>query len=76
MDTAPDPANAGRTLRLYAIDGVRARVLVMSNGSPDRSGMLRDYAELVPWFFDDPVAAAAWQYGCPVDTYRQLQRRT
>ena len=65
MDTAPDPANAGRTLRLYAIDGVRARVLVMSNGSPDRSGMVRDYAELVPWYFDDAVAAAAWQYGSP-----------
>jgi hypothetical protein len=74
--TAPDPGNDGAVLRLFDIPGANARVLVMRNGSPDRSGALRLYAEVVPSTIDDPVAAAAWQYGCPVEAYRQLQRRT
>jgi hypothetical protein len=74
--TAPDPANGDRSLRLYAIPELAARVLLMANGSPDRSGGMRQYAELVPSSPDDPVAAAAWQYGVPVDIYSQLQRRT
>lgn len=76
--SAPDPGNAPHTLHLYEDptrrDGVR--VLVMTNGSPDRSGRLLRYAEAVPVDLDDPVAAAAWQYGCPVRVYRRLKRRT
>jgi hypothetical protein len=74
--TASDPANRARSLRLYAVPAADARVLLMTNGSPDRSGRIRMYAEPVPAWIDDPVAAAAWQYGVPVDIYRRLQRRT
>jgi len=77
--TAPDPGNAPHELALYAdpnnqVGGVR--VLVMTNGSPDRSGQVVRYAETVPVTITDPVEAAAWQYGCPVEVYRQLRRRT
>ncbi|WP_242882145.1 DUF6745 domain-containing protein [Actinomadura litoris] len=73
---AEDPGNPGAVLRLYDIPDADARLLVMRNGSPDRSGAHRDYAEPVPGHLDDPVEAAAWQYGCPVDVYRRLERRT
>lgn len=76
---APDPGNPGRDLRLYrtpprVFDSMR--LLLMTNGSPDRSGALRHYAELVPGDLDDPVEAAAWQYGVPAEVYRELARRT
>lgn len=77
--TAPDPGNPPHELVLYEDPRRRdgdVRVLVMTNGSPDRSGEQRHYAELVPGSFDDPVEAAAWQYDCPVEVYRQLRRRT
>jgi hypothetical protein len=77
--TAPDPGNPPHELALYEDPSRRlrdVRVLVMTNGSPDRSGALRRYAETVPDTIDDPVAAAAWQYGCNVRVYRQLRRRT
>lgn len=73
---APDPGNPSATLRLYAIPDVDGHLLVMRNGSPDRSGAPRHYAELVPASITDPVEAAAWQYGVPVEVYRGLQRRT
>ena len=75
----PDPGNPPHTLALYEdVNGFLedARILVMTNGSPDRSGSLRRFAEPVPARFDDPVAAAAWQYGIPVRSYRALTRRT
>jgi hypothetical protein len=78
--TAPDPGNPGHELTLYDVPpdvvGGRQRLLVMANGSPDRDGRPRFYAESVPAHIRDPVAAAAWQYGVPVETYRLLQRRT
>ena len=77
--SAPDPANPPHRLSLYeTADGIDdgCRLLVMTNGSPDRSGAPRRYAEYVPDHFGDPVEAAAWQYGVPVETYRQLERRT
>ncbi|HST85290.1 MAG TPA: hypothetical protein VLL08_26355 [Kineosporiaceae bacterium] len=76
---APDPGNPGHELLLYDLPKGQyepARLLLMVNGSPDRSGRRRRYAELVPDWIDDPVQAVAWQYGCPVDRYRQLARRT
>jgi hypothetical protein len=78
--TAPDPGNPGRDLCLYDLPAGftqgRTRLLVMTNGSPDRDGHDRVYAETVPAELADPVAAAAWQYGVPPDVYRELQRRT
>ena len=77
--SAPDPGNAPH--RLVLLDLPRehytgVRLLLMVNGSPGRSGGRRRYAELVPARFDDPVEAAAWQYGVPVEVYRALERRT
>ncbi|WP_051796991.1 DUF6745 domain-containing protein [Catenuloplanes japonicus] len=77
--SAPDPANPPHELLLYADPRERlgdVHVLVMTNGSPDRDGHLRRHAETVPASITDPVEAAAWQYGCDVETYRQLERRT
>jgi hypothetical protein len=77
--SVPDPANLPHRLALYeTADGIDdgCRLLVMTNGSPDRTGAVRRYAEYVPEHFEDPVEAAAWQYGVPVELYRQLQRRT
>lgn len=79
LSAVPDPGNPGRQLRLYrAPPGVFGsdRILLMTNGSPDRGGTLRQYAELVPDGLDDPVEAAAWQYGVSADLYRDLARRT
>jgi hypothetical protein len=77
--TAPDPGNPPHELALYEDPDRRLgdiRIVVMTNGSPDRSGALRRYAEPVPGDIGDPVEAAAWQYQIPVETYRALQRRT
>jgi hypothetical protein len=77
--SAPDPGNAPHRLELYdAPPGVApdARVLLMTNGSPERSGHRPRYAELVPADIDDPITAAAWQYGCDRETYARLVRRT
>lgn len=72
----PDPGNPDAELMLYDIPEGTARLLVMRNGSPDRSGGMREFAELVPRWLGDPVQAAAWQYGCSADEYRRMQRRT
>ena len=75
---APDPANSPHELLLYRGTSrmENVHILVMTNGSPDRSGERRRYAEPVPATIEDPVEAAAWQYDVPVETYRNLGRRT
>jgi hypothetical protein len=75
VGTAPDPGNPGRDLTLHRLPDGR-HLLVMTNGSPDRDGHQRIYAETVPGHLTDPIAAAAWQYGISIDRYRALQRRT
>jgi hypothetical protein len=77
--SAPDPGNAPHRLELYdPPPGVapNARILLMTNGSPERSGRRPRYAELVPADIDDPITAAAWQYGCDPELYARLERRT
>jgi hypothetical protein len=78
--TAPDPANAPHELALYRLPtdvyNQEVNLLLMTNGSPDRSGQLRLYGETCPASITDPVEAAAWQYAVPVDVYRRLERRT
>jgi hypothetical protein len=75
VGTAPDPGNPGRALALHRLPDGR-HLLLMTNGSPDRDGQDRVYAETVPGNITDPVAAAAWQYGISIDRYQGLQRRT
>jgi hypothetical protein len=75
----PDPGNTEAELKLYALPRSvhdSNRLLLMVNGSPDASGRHQDYGELVPDDYDDPIEAAAWQYGCPAEVYRRLARRT
>lgn len=78
--TAPDPANFPHELALYSLPeefyDQPVNLLLMVNGSPDRSGELRLYGETVPADITDPLAAAAWQYDVPVDAYAGLVRRT
>ncbi len=76
---AADPGNPPHRLELYDLPFDvfgPVRLLVMVNGSPDRTGASRRYAEFVPDDLDDPVEAAAWQYGVDAELYRVLQRRT
>lgn len=75
----PDPANPPHRLRLYRLDDAGwddLSLLVMANASPGPDGRVRRFAEFVPARFEDPVEAAAWQYGVSVEVYRRLQRRT
>jgi hypothetical protein len=75
----PDPGNAPHHLALYEDPRGRigdSRILVMTNGSPDRDGAVLRYAEPVPASIGDPVEAAAWQYDIPADVYRTMARRT
>lgn len=80
MATAPDPGNAPNMLELYALPEQiyeePVNLLLMVNGSPDRSGAVRRYGETVPASITDPIAAASWQYGVAPEIYAQLARRT
>ncbi|MFL6073869.1 MAG: DUF6745 domain-containing protein [Mycobacteriales bacterium] len=75
----PDPGNPDQTLTLYDVPerflGGPARVLLCTNGTPERDGTRRRFGLVVPTDLSDPVAAAAWTYDWPADTYRQLARR-
>lgn len=82
LDRCPDPGNPGAELLLYKLPreinpfSTGVRVLVMTNGSPDRDGGKRVYGETVPADMGSAIEAAAWQYGVPVEVYRDLARRT
>jgi uncharacterized protein DUF6745 len=79
-DTADDPGNPGFSLRLYDVPaeiwGEPARVLLATNGSPERDGTRRRYGLPVPADMDTAVHAAAWTYGLSRDQYATLARRT
>jgi hypothetical protein len=79
-DTAGDPGNPGFSLRLYDVPaeiwGEPARVLLATNGSPERDGTRRRYGLPVPADMDTAVHAAAWTYGLSRDQYATLARRT
>ena len=82
IDVCEDPGNPPHSLALYRLPdkinpyGRPVNLLLMVNGSPDRSGEIRRYGETVPADIDSALAAAAWQYGVDADVYRQLARRT
>ena len=79
-DSVPDPGNPGRELALHdvpaAIYDEPVRVLIASNGSPDRDGRRRTFGLTVPAHITDPVHAAAWTYDCTPAEYQTLARRT
>ncbi len=79
---APDPGNEPHMLRLYRgkmLDSLYeqpAHLLIVHNGSIDKGGTRRQFGLPVPATVKDPVEAAAMLYDIPVETYRQLARRT
>ncbi|MCK0517907.1 DUF4816 domain-containing protein [Williamsia sp. DF01-3] len=81
-DTRPDPGNAPHTVSLWELpDNLRdlyeehARILLCTNGSPERDGSIHKFGLVVPGHHEDPVAAAADLYGIPTAAYAQLQVR-
>jgi len=80
LDTAMDPGNDGCVLRLYDLPpdvwGTPGRVLLVTNGSPERDGTRRRYGLPVPGDTADAIAAAAWTYGLARDQYARMARRT
>jgi hypothetical protein len=74
-----DPGNLGQILSLWCVEELyddHLHLLLMTNGSLERDGTRREFAELVPGWIRDPVRAAAWQIGLTADQYRETVRRT
>jgi hypothetical protein len=80
VDTTGDPGNPDCHLSLYDVPrdvwGSATRVLLATNGSPERDGTRRRYGLPVPADIDSAVSAAAWTYGLAADQYARLARRT
>jgi hypothetical protein len=76
----PDPGNPGQHLVLYDVPerlwGDRIRLLMCTNGTPERDGTRRRYGLKVPAHISDPVEAAAWTAGLGKDEYARMVRRT
>ena len=76
----PDPGNPGQHLALYDVPerlwGSRIRLLMCTNGTPERDGTRRRYGLKVPAHVSDPVEAAAWTAGLGKDEYARMVRRT
>ena len=75
-----DPGNAPHRLELFDVPvglyPTAVRLLVMTNGSVERDGTRRRYAETVPAEIGDPLTAAAWRVGLSREDYAAIQRRT
>ena len=76
----PDPGNPGQHLVLYDVPerlwGGRIRLLMCTNGTPERDGRRRRYGLTVPAHISDPVEAAAWTAGLSKHEYAGMVRRT
>ena len=76
----PDPGNPGQHLVLYHVPerlwGSRIRLLMCTNGTPERDGSRRRYGLTVPAHISDPVEAAAWTAGLGKHEYAGMVRRT
>jgi len=77
---SPDPGNPGQQLYLYDIPerlwGSRVKLVLCTNGTPERDGTRRRYGQTVPHRFDDPVEAVAWTTGLSKEQYARTVRRT
>lgn len=52
------------------------RVLLCTNGTPERDGVRRRFGLTVPGSIQEPVAAAAWTFDLGPSEYRLLERAT
>jgi hypothetical protein len=80
---AVDPGNPGQSLRLFDLpDRLRdlyprpARILLVTNASPDRDGTRRAFGLPVPADVPDALTAAATTFGLSPAEYRTLGRAT
>jgi hypothetical protein len=77
----PDPGNPGQLLRLYDLPAGLApdrpaRLLVVTNASPDRDGTRRTFGLPVPPDVPDALSAAALTFGVSRAEYAGLDRAT
>jgi len=74
-----DPGNPGCTITLYDVPAViydePVRVLICTNGTPERGGTRRKFGLTVPVECGTPIEAAAWGYDVSPEVYATLQRR-
>ncbi|WP_194787202.1 DUF6745 domain-containing protein [Mycobacteroides abscessus] len=80
--SVPDPGNHPHTLDLYDLPkGLEdmfeepARIMLCTNGSPERDSTRHRFGLVVRAVHDDPVDAAAELYDIPTAAYRQLEHR-
>jgi hypothetical protein len=80
VDTQDDPGNPGQVIELYDVPedlwGDRVRLIIVTNGSKERSGERRKYGLTVPVESADAVSAVAWTVGEDRESYLQTLRRT
>jgi len=81
-EEAVDPGNAPYTIALYDLPDEladmyeeRARILLCTNGSPERDGTRHRFGLVVPGRHTHPIAAAASLYDIPVAAYAALEVR-
>jgi hypothetical protein len=79
--TVPDPGNPGNHLSLFDVPEriygeVGVRVLLCTNGTPERDGTIRRFGLTVPAEIGDPLEAAGWGYGLTAEEYSRAERRT
>lgn len=80
VDECEDPGNPGNMLSLYdagsRIFDEPVRVLLCTNGSPERDGTRRRFGLTVPSTVNTAMGAAAWGYDLTEEQYASVQRRT
>jgi len=80
VDECDDPGNPGQTVKLYDVPrdtwGMDVKILVVTNGSLERTGTRRRYGLAVPDNFVKALDAVAWTAGESPEEYSQTLRRT
>lgn len=80
VGSCPDPGNPGQEIQLFDVPeelwGSRIRLVLVTNGSTERSGARRRFGLTVPATISNPLEAAAWGFGESADEYSQTVRRT
>jgi hypothetical protein len=80
VDSSDDPGNPGQQILLYDVPeqlyDTPIRVLLCTNGSPERDGQRRRFGLTVPADCPTALGAAAWTYGLNEKRYAGVTRRT